>query len=660
MQALPTLNTLLARLDPAAVSAERPLARVQLIAWLRPGRHEGAEMAVLRLQQLLQRLDDEPALRERVQALLALLWSESDGGSLLAEYGLARRLSLLRELRRRAALRWLPGTPDTDQLGALFELAFRPADAAWLAALDKPLQGRLVELLAFPARAQALDALALLANEAAAEGQDLELRGRMDPALRQAQPFRQLPLTVAQLAQALEQGSEAEALQHAAYLRALVDACRRAAASVLAHLESHGVSIDLVFTLDQLDGRLERLEALLDLALGGPALPLLLRLIELGGAQRGIRPLLGQHFQLLARQIAERSAETGEHYITRSRAEYFDMLRRAAGGGLVIAGTTVLKFALAALALSPFWGGFAAGLNYALSFVLVMLLHWTVATKQPAMTAPALADSLTALRGLRDEAEVTQAVEGFVDRVAALIRSQVAGIVGNVAVCGPLVLGLPLLLQGLGQAPVIDAAKARYVLNSLSLLGPSLLFAAFTGVLLFGSSLIAGWAENAFVLHRLDSALRWNPRLQALLGPERAQRWARWWRANISGLAANISLGFLLGLVPVVLGFFGLGLDVRHVTLSTGQLAAALGTLGAGLLREPAFWSCVVTVAGIGALNVGVSFWLAFRVALRSRGIRLHERRRIAQALRARLRRAPLSFVLPPRAQASTTSSGDR
>jgi len=657
MHALPSLNTLLERLDPAAARPERQLALVQLVAWLRPARHEGPEMGALRLQQLLLRLDDEPAAKTRVQALMALLWDESDGGSLLAEYGLTRQRSLLRELRRRAALRWLPGTPDTDQLGELFELAFRPSDAAWLAALDKPLQARLAALLAFPARAQALDALALLANELAAEGQDPALRSRTEPALRQAQSFRQLPLTVAALAQALQDGQEADALQHAAYLRALVDACRRAAASVLAHLESHGVSIDLVFTLDQLDGRLERLEALLNLALGGPALPLLLRLLELRGAQRGIRPLLGQHFQLLARQIAERSAETGEHYITRSRAEYFDMLRRAAGGGLVIAGTTVMKFALAALALSPFWGGFAAGMNYAASFVLVMLLHWTVATKQPAMTAPALADSLTALRGLRDEAQITQTVEGFVDRVAALIRSQVAGIVGNVAVCGPLVLGLQLLLQGLGQAPLIDEAQAHYVLGSLNLLGPSLLFAAFTGVLLFASSLMAGWAENAFVLHRLDSALRWNPRLQALLGPQRAARWARWWRANISGLAANISLGFLLGLVPVVFSFFGLGLDVRHVTLSTGQLAAALGTLGSGLLREPAFWSCVVTVAGIGALNVGVSFWLAFRVALRSRGIRLRERQRIAQALRARLRRAPLSFLLPPPATAQTASA---
>ena len=57
----------------------------------------------------------------------------------------------------------------------------------------------------------------------------------------------------------------------------------------------------------------------------------------------------------------------------------------------MIAGTTFVKFVLLALGLAAFWGGFWAGVNYAASFVLIMLLHWTVATKQPAMTAPAMA-----------------------------------------------------------------------------------------------------------------------------------------------------------------------------------------------------------------------------------------------------------------------------
>jgi site-specific recombinase len=211
------------------------------------------------------------------------------------------------------------------------------------------------------------------------------------------------------------------------------------------------------------------------------------------------------------------------------------------------------------------------------------------------------------------------------------------------------VLGLQLLMGAVFGAPPVGAAAAHHVLHSLTLLGPTVLFAAFTGVLLFASSLIAGWAENWFVFHRLDSALAWNPRIVARLGAARARRWAGWCRNNVSGLAANVSLGMMLGLAPALLAFVGLPIEARHVTLSTGQLAAALGALGWPLLSEPAFWWCVAGIAATGVLNLGVSFWLAFRVALRSRGVRLRERGRIAAALRRRLRREPLTFFWPPK-----------
>jgi site-specific recombinase len=209
-----------------------------------------------------------------------------------------------------------------------------------------------------------------------------------------------------------------------------------------------------------------------------------------------------------------------------------------------------------------------------------------------------------------------------------------------------------LLAQGLGQwlwgSTPISAAQAHYVLHSLDLLGPTLLFAAFTGVLLFVSSLIAGWVENWFVFQRLDSAIAWSPRIVAVLGQARAQRWAAWWRANISGLTANFSLGLLLGLVPAVLAFFGLPIEVRHVTLSAGQLTAAAGALGPTLLATGDFWRCVVAIVGVGMLNVGVSFYCAFRVALRAQGVRVSDRRRVRDAVLARLRQSPRSFFLPP------------
>ena len=108
----------------------------------------------------------------------------------------------------------------------------------------------------------------------------------------------------------------------------------------------------------------------------------------------------------------------------------------------------------------------------------------------------------------------------------------------------------------------------------------------------------------------------------------------------------------MLGLVPAVASFFALPLEVRHVTLSTGQLAAALGALGWDLLRESAFWWCVAGIAVTGVLNLTVSFVLAFKVALRSRGIRLAERSRIYRAIRARLWRRSMSFLFPPKESA--------
>jgi site-specific recombinase len=196
---------------------------------------------------------------------------------------------------------------------------------------------------------------------------------------------------------------------------------------------------------------------------------------------------------------------------------------------------------------------------------------------------------------------------------------------------------------------MIDVEKARYVLHSLSLLGPSVLYAAFTGVLLFASSIFAGWVENWFVLHRLDSALRYNPRITARLGVGRADRLAHFMRHHIAGFASNISLGFMLGMVPALMALWGVGLDVRHVTLSTGQLGAACASLGWAVLHESAFWWALACLPWVGALNVGVSFYFAFRVAVQANSIPDGGRVILRQAITRRLRTRPASFFWPQR-----------
>lgn len=656
------LTALVNAADPQCGVAERHLWLVRLMEWLRhaPARAgDAAEqrkpLPIVRLRLLLKMLDGQPALRERVRGVFGRFWQEVDAAALFADFGFGARQSLASEVVRRLRIKTLPGTPDTTDLAALFQLLFHASDERWVEELDPPTLARVAELIG-PAdgsswRATMLNAVTILVSAVHAGGYSPALRQRMDATLRRGEPFRQLTRAVESLRSAVLDGEHHDALREATFLRALLDNCRRAADSVTGHLEEFGVSVDIVYEIDQLRGRTRRIEALLDCVLSTTPLPdlqrLLQHLLQTESRERGLRALVAQHYGLLARQVAERNAETGEHYITRDGAEYLAMLKRAAGGGAVIAGTTFVKFAIYAVGVTAFWSGFWAGVNYAASFVLIMLLHWTLATKQPAMTAPAMAARLSA--GAQDDA----AIEAFVDRVTALIRSQAAGIFGNLMLCGPLVLAVQLGWQlGFG-APLVGVEEAEVTLASLTLLGPTLAFAAFTGVLLFASSLVAGWAENWFVFHRLDSAIEWNPRIVARLGSARSRRWAQWWRANVSGLAANVSLGMMLGLVPALFGFFALPVDVRHVTLSTGQLAAAAGALGVEVLRTPVFWWCVAGIVMTGVLNLTVSFYLAFKVALRSRGLKLRERRRITRALLGRLRRAPLSFVLPPRQKAA-------
>jgi site-specific recombinase len=656
------LTALLNAADDKAERAARHLWLVRLMEWLRhaprladPVSATATPAAALRLRHLLNVLDNNPEHRVRVQAVFAAFWRDIQSAGLYSDFGFGPRMALYSEIWERLRMRVLPDTPDTSELAELFPLLFKAEDAAWLSAIDD----NLLQRLSSPAwravndpddrwRSQMMDAVTYLVSAVRATGFSGALRKRMSAPLLADEPFRQLTNSTERLREAVlawQPGEGDAALrQEANYLRLLLDSCRQAVDSIGDHLEEFGISVDIVYEADQLRERVQRVEQLLDCVLSAtPAqegLRLTLSLVRTLGQRRGVRALLARHYAQLSRKVAERSAETGEHYIARSRDEYWDMLRRAALGGAVLSVTTLLKFGVLALGLTTLWNGLWAGANYALSFVIIMLLHGTVATKQPAMTAPAMARRL-------DNMALDSTVEAFIDDVVHLIRSQSAGIFGNLALCAPLVLlAQALSWWWLGQ-PLVGQQAAEHVLDSLTLLGPTALYAAFTGVLLFVSSLIAGWTENWFVFHRLDSAIAWNPTIVRRLGSARALRWSRWWRHNVSGVAANVSLGMMLGVVPVVMAFLGLPLDVRHVTLSTGQLAAAAGALGWEVLDTAPFWWCVAGIAVTGVLNIGVSFWLAFKLAAQSRGLRRADRQRIGAALLQRLSHKLPSFLWP-------------
>ena len=647
------LPALLEALKPEARLADRHVWLIKLFEWIR-GDESSPEAAVSRVQGFLDSVQRQPEVQARLQAWWERLLQTVDITTLLADFGFAPRTAFVSELAERLRRKMLPATPETVDAAELFPLVARSRfDTQWMGALDDSQLLQLCSLLSSdPARDTLtwqrglVDALTYATAQVRATGFAPELRLRMDAEAREARAFHALPADVEALRSVFfkPDRDEAELLAVVVQYRERLDACRQAITSIYAHLDENGISVGMVFRLRQLRARIVRVRELLDALLAPKpaqaALKLLVRRVNIGQESKSVGALISANFTLLSAKMAERSAETGERYLTRNFAEYKDMLGKAMGGGAVTAFTTLLKFAIAGVGLSAFWGGFWSGLMYSLSFILIQMLHCTLATKQPAMTAPAMAAKLK-------DIDSAQALGDFIDEVTHLVRSQVAAVVGNVFMVVPTVLLINSLIVLVSGQPMISQEYAVRVLQSLSLFGPTLLWAAFTGSILFAASLMAGWAENWFVLHRLDSAMRHNPRITGFLGAERSARWSAFLRDNISGFASNIALGFMLGLIPAFTGFFGLELEVRHVTLSTGQLAAAGASLGLEAFRHGAIWWAIAAIPLIGALNLSVSFYFAFRLALQAHNVSGVDRARIRSAIWARWRRSPGSFFMP-------------
>jgi site-specific recombinase len=610
---------------------------------------------VTRLQHLLNVLDRNPEWKASVGRTLWATLAETDALELYGETGLPREPAFWSEALERLLLRLLPRDPGRRDLGPLIVSVFPDEEAtAWLEEVDEETLARVGALVASgaapgeaagnPLRRDMPDALVYLVSEIASVGLSSPFRRRTGAASFRDLPFYGLAAAAEEVARAAREGDDARLADASARLGERLAGCRRAMDAVHAHLDQYGVSTRIVYQLERMAAQVRRAELLLGRLsdAGGPpaAAAAFARLVRDAIESTRIRDLVGRNARLLARKVVDRSAETGAHYIARNRLEYLAILRSAAGGGLVTSATAWVKLGISFLKAPPFVEGVLASANYAASFVAIQLAHFTLATKQPAMTGPALARRL-------ERVDEPGGVEAFVEEAVNLLRSQAASIFGNLATVVPGVVLVDLAARTALGHPLLPAAKAAETLASLSLLGWTPAFAALTGVLLYLSSLAAGWADNWFVLHDLEGGLAGDRRLAAALGHGRAARLGRWLRANVSGLAGNVSLGVLLGMTPALGRFLGLPLDVRHVTLSAGFLAASASALGLEALRTREVWWAVAGLVSMGLLNVGVSFGLALATAASARDLPTPARAELLRALWRRVRRHPADLVAP-------------
>ena len=104
------------------------------------------------------------------------------------------------------------------------------------------------------------------------------------------------------------------------------------------------------------------------------------------------------NIDLLARNVTENASRTGEHYIAEARSDLRGMFASSAGAGVIIGFMALIKILLSYLQRAPLIEALLFSMNYSLGFMLIHVLHFTIATKQPAMTAARIAAGLPTAR----------------------------------------------------------------------------------------------------------------------------------------------------------------------------------------------------------------------------------------------------------------------
>lgn len=665
-RAITQLHTVLGELLKADSLDARELAFERLARWVtQTGKvpavagapsDERAELTRLRL--LLAVLQALPALRAGVAEALSQTLSATQGARFFARAGLPSDRGLWSETTERLFKSVLPEPRDETDLGQLVQrwvpsqraldaLALVPPEVARDAMLlfagtetQPPGMGPLTPLVK--------EALRLLAVRVSAVGLSDVIAQRSARGPLEASPFYQLPRVIdAALAQS-SSGTDADFAHALEDTRNYFSACREQVTFVVQHLEDTGVSVDVVYRLELIERNLARMDLLLrclergdDLVRARHRQTMIVTLLTARMHDRRIADILHNTTHLLSRKIIERAGHTGEHYITTTAGQYFKMLLSAAGGGVLTAGTAALKFLIGWLKFAPFVEGALSAINYAGSFLVMQMMGFTLATKQPSVTAAALAGTLR-------ETSAHPELGKLVTTIACITRSQLAAAVGNVGMVIPASLCFDYYWRTTHDgAPFLDAETAAYVVHSLHPTETGTLwYATLTGILLWISSLCAGWLENWSAYRRLPEAIsdHW---LGRFVGRRTMAFFARVFSRNISGFGGNTSLGVLLAATPIAGKFFGLPLDVRHVTLSTGALTLALSALGTHP-SAPEAVAAALGIAAIGALNFGVSFVLSLNVALRAREVERKDRMRLVAALLWTFIKSPFQFFFPP------------
>jgi len=365
--------------------------------------------------------------------------------------------------------------------------------------------------------------------------------------------------------------------------------------------------------------------------------------------RNNVRELIDDSTRLISHLITSHTAETGTHYIATSSKEYLKMFWKASGGGIIVGFLCIFKMMMSYSHGSEFSHAVLYSLNYAFGFIIIYLLGFTLATKQPAMTAATMAKVLS------DESSSDKNYKEFANLVAKLSRTQFIAFVGNVLWSFPVAL---VIIYGMDWflEKNFAVAKADKLLKDLNPIeSKAILHACIAGFFLFISGIISGNISNSSIFNQVPERISQSPFLNQVIGAKNSKKLSDFYTKHWAGIISNFWFGIFLGVIAPLGVFLGLDLDIRHITFSAGNFALAL--YGKGFdIDTYTFVISLVTIFLIGAFNFIVSFGLSMLLAFRSRKVNFGELTIIYKSILKYFIKNPLRFFIPLKSELDEAS----
>jgi site-specific recombinase len=634
-----------------------------LIRLIRPTRPKKVEN--VDLTELLFVLKNHDAVRINLSEFIKGIFYQRRFKQILTDAGILQDVNFFVEVRKRLFAKLIPLQPAKERVAYILNQVFyKKTDADWISKIPREHIYELYDLLGYGTvnasvqqhhlTSQLIIAMTILIQRSNGRAMDTEVMKMVPEFDNLESPFSGFEKELLEIDADIK-NSPSHYIHHndLSYkqLTILLQQCEQFIEKAFTNSRKYGISLRVNQNMLRVKQQLNRLKVLIPLLaaenredIRKNEVELVLKLIQYNCYQNNLQSLIRESTQLISYEITQHTAKTGEHYITQTKAEYFTMLRSALGGGLIVGFLVIFKLLLSKAEVSDFGYAFLYSINYAAGFIAIYLLGFTLATKQPAMTASAI---ITALKkGLETKTENSDKHHAFAILFARLFRSQFIAFIGNVFMAFPVALAGIWFIDFLLDHNIAEAKWDQMITKISPIHSLALFHAAIAGIYLFLSGIISGSTANRDKHNQIYYRIQEHPLLKITFGPERTLKLSKWYEKKWAGIVSNLWFGVFMGSTASVGIFLGLNIDIRHITFASGDLALSLygSNFSAGFYLI--FWA-IIGVGLIGLVNFIVSFSLSLGLAFRSRRIPARELKPITSSIWKLFKEKPLAYFYP-------------